>query len=254
MDLHFRETGAGRPLVILHGVFGSSDNWMTIAKALADEFRVIVVDQRNHGQSPHSDEFDYELLTQDLAEFISAQALQSPIVLGHSMGGKVAMNFALHYGQMLDKLVVVDIAPREYPLHHQAILQAFEQIDLSGMQTRQEVDRAMQPFLPDLSTRQFILKNLYRKPEGGFGWRLNVSSLSRNIAHVGARIDGLQPFLKPVLVVAGEKSRYILEQDKEDFARLFPAYQFAVVAQAGHWVHAEAPEGFLAVVRPFLRG
>ncbi len=253
MKLHFKKLGEGQPVIILHGVFGSSDNLTIVAKRIAASHEVYLVDQRNHGHSPHSQDFNYSLLTQDVLEFIQEHNLHQPILIGHSMGGKVAMNVALNQGETLSKLVVVDIAPRFYALHHQNILQALV-TDVSGFSSRSEVEAALAPLLPEFSTRQFIMKNLHRKESGGFEWRINVKSLTDNIEQVGAQISSDKPFTKPVLVVKGEKSNYIKDEDIAEFRALFPHCQFAEVKGAGHWVHAESPEGFLDVVMPFLSG
>jgi pimeloyl-ACP methyl ester carboxylesterase len=253
MKLYFKKIGQGAPILLLHGVFGSSDNLTGVAKSLSESFCVYLIDQRNHGHSPHSQEFNYNLLTQDLLEFIESHQLDQPTVVGHSMGGKVAMNFALKHGDKLSKLVVVDIAPRYYPLHHQNILEALS-CEISAFSSRSEVEQLLIPFLPEYSTRQFIMKNLYRKEGGGFGWRIHVESLKANIAEVGALIDSAQSFDKPVLVVKGEKSGYIKTEDLIDFQRLFPKYRLREVPAAGHWVHAESPQGFLDAVMPFLIG
>src|SRR6478736_6863187 len=185
MKLFFRESGQGQPLIILHGLFGSSDNWYSHAKTFAPFFKVYLVDQRNHGQSPHSDEFNYKALTLDLEEFIKEHAIQNPIILGHSMGGKTAMNFAIKNPDKLDKLVVVDIVPKYYPVHHDQILEGLEAIDLKAVQSRNVADKILSNYVPEPDVRQFLLKNLSRN-ENGFEWKINIAGIDKNIEQIGA--------------------------------------------------------------------
>ncbi|HEY3429551.1 MAG TPA: alpha/beta fold hydrolase, partial [Cyclobacteriaceae bacterium] len=166
MKLFFRELGQGQPFIILHGLMGSSDNWLTQAKMLSDEYKLYLVDQRNHGQSPHSDQFDYQVLANDLKDFIVDNGIQKPIVLGHSMGGKAAMNFAIANPDLLDRLIIVDIAPKAYPIHHDNIVEGLKAISINTLQTRNEADEILSRHVPEPDVRQFLLKNLSRKPEG----------------------------------------------------------------------------------------
>ena len=188
MKLFYRQSGQGRPLIILHGLFGSSDNWYSLAKVFAEHFTVYLIDQRNHGQSPKSDAFDYALLTEDLAEFIQEHSLQQPILLGHSMGGKTAMNFAVRYPEQLSRLIVVDIVPRPYPVHHDAILEGLKAIHLGSLMSRAEADKTLSEYVPETDVRQFLLKNLSRLPAGGFEWRINLEAIDQNIEAMG---DGM---------------------------------------------------------------
>lgn len=253
MKLHFRELGTGAPLIIMHGLFGLSDNWQTLAKYFAQKYKVYLVDLRNHGRSPHSPDFNYSLMVQDMVELIRDQHIHNPAVLGHSMGGKVAMQLALHHSELVSKLMVVDIAPRSYPPHHQDILTALHNLDLSIVKTRSEVDEALAKHIPEQDVRLFLSKNLYRQEDNSFAWRMNFPAIETNIAEVGKETTGTVPFLKPTLFIRGGNSRYIKpEKDTEPILKLFPEAKIETIPNAGHWVHAEAPEPFYKLVVDFL--
>jgi esterase len=252
MKLFYREFGeGGQPLIILHGLFGSSDNWMTQAKLLSAHYRVYVPDQRNHGQSPHSDEFDYNLLADDLHEFIVTNAINAPIVLGHSMGGKAAMYFALQHPELLSKLIVADMAPRPYPVHHDSILEGLVSLPINTIASRNEADERLSAYVPEPDVRQFLLKNLQRKPEGGFVWKLNLESLDRNIEKIGADVDESKKFEKPTLFIHGSRSNYVRQEDIPRIKTIFPKSQVATL-DTGHWIQAEKPREFVEAVMNFL--
>ena len=252
--LYFRKMGSGRALVILHGLFGSSDNWLSIGKALSEEYEVFLVDQRNHGQSFHSNDHNYEVLAQDLLTFLEDQKLVStetkPILIGHSMGGKTAMTFALGHPDMLEKLVVVDISPRGYNVHHDSILDGLKSINLSDITTRKEADEALAKSVPELGVRQFLLKNLARSGKG-FEWKLNLSALEKNLERIVEEVKG-EPAGIPTLFMKGENSNYIRDTDKPLMSKLFPNSTVVTIHDAGHWVHAEQPEAFLETLKSFL--
>jgi pimeloyl-ACP methyl ester carboxylesterase len=251
MILFHRQYGEGQPLVILHGLFGQSDNWTTLARAWSNRFNVITIDQRNHGQSPHDDAFSYELMAEDLAETLDALNLESVHLLGHSMGGKTAMFFAQKYPQRISKLIVADIAPRAYAPHHGEIIAALKDLPLEILKDRNSADSELAKGIPDFGTRQFLLKNLYRNNNGGFSWRFNLEAISAQILEVGKALpdDGI---LVPTLFVRGEKSRYITDQDQLEIAHQFAYVEFETISNAGHWLHAEQPEAFSKVVLEFL--
>ncbi|QMU27039.1 alpha/beta fold hydrolase [Adhaeribacter radiodurans] len=253
MKLHYRDLGQGTPFVILHGLFGLSDNWQTLAKYWSQKYHVYLLDLRNHGRSPHSTDFNHDLMVEDLAEFITDHQLVNPVVMGHSMGGKAAMNFALSYPEKVNKLIVVDIAPRPYPVHHQDIINGLNAINISTMTSRSEAEAALLPYIPEADTRLFLLKNLYRKEDNTFGWRMNLASIEQNIEEIGREITAEVPFTKPTLFIKGGNSRYIQEKDYPAIQRLFPQSQIVAVENAGHWVHAEAPEKFYQLVVDFIR-
>ncbi len=255
MILHHRTLGKEHPaesaIVILHGVFGTSDNWQTFGKALAERYRVLLVDQRNHGQSPHSADFNYPVMADDLKALLEEQELPQPVVLGHSMGGKTAMFFAVQYPELLSKLIVVDIAPRAYPVHHQTILDAFAAVAIDTIQSRSEAEEQMASLVPEKGVRQFLLKNLQRTDDG-FAWKLNLSVIRDNIEAVGAAVPEGKTFEKPTLFLRGAKSDYVRDEDKTLIKQHFPQAQIATIEKAGHWVHAEQPEALLEVVAKFL--
>jgi len=251
MKLFYRQSGQGTPLIILHGLFGSSDNWYTLAKVFAESFTVYLVDQRNHGQSPHSAEFDYKLLTEDLEEFIREHAIQNPVILGHSMGGKAAMNFAVKYPEQLGKLIVVDIVPKAYPIHHDAILDGLKAIPLAGLASRNEADKILSDYVPEPAVRQFLLKNLSRKNEGGFEWRINLEAIDRNIEQMGVGMISSGKYDGPSLFVKGKKSNYYGDNDEALIKTIFPKAEFAAL-DTGHWVQAENPDEFSKLVLNYL--
>ncbi len=252
MELNFKRLGAGEPLIILHGLFGSLDNWMTLAKTFAENFEVFVLDQRNHGQSPHSNEFNYEVMADDLYEFIMQHHIVDPIILGHSMGGKTAMQFAMNYPTRLSKLVVADIAPKSYPVHHREIIDSLYQLDFEIIKTRGEADEILSHFISDNSTRQFLLKNLYWQEKSKLAWRFNLPVIDKNIEVIGQGLNNIHPFEKPTLFVRGELSNYVLESDYDEIHRVFPKVKIESIENSGHWVHAENPKSFLDIVSSFL--
>ncbi|GAA0891731.1 alpha/beta fold hydrolase [Fulvivirga kasyanovii] len=252
MKLYHREIGEGKPLIILHGLFGSSDNWMSIAKELEGHFKMYLVDQRNHGQSPHSDEFNYAAMASDLNEFIEEHGIENPSILGHSMGGKTAMNFAINHADKWDKLIVVDIAPRAYPVHHDTILKGLKSIDVDNLKSRGEADKQLAEYIKDMGTRQFLLKNLARKSDGGFEWKINLPVIDKNIEAMGEGIEEQLAIEKDVLFIRGEKSDYIQDKDNILIVQLFPNSEVKTVKNAGHWVHAEQPKALLEMVTEFL--
>ena len=252
MKLNFRTLGEGDPLIIMHGVFGSSDNWQTLGKVFAENFKVYLVDLRNHGNSPHSDEFDYDVMVKDVVELMDDEGLKKAHILGHSMGGKVAMHLATQHADRVDKLIVVDIAPKYYPPHHQQIFEGFHSVDLDNLENRKHADEQMAKVISNFGVRQFILKNLDRKKDGSFGWKLNIDAIERAIEKVGEGIEGDVSFDGTTLFIAGSKSDYITEEDHELIREHFPKALIASVKDAGHWVHAEKPKELGEMVMEFL--
>ncbi len=254
--LHYLDQGQGRPLVILHGLFGTLDNWQSLARRWATEagLRVISVDLRNHGRSFHSDEHTYALMAQDvLALFDHLQLGPDTTLMGHSMGGKVAMRLALDHPERLARLVVVDIAPRFSDMEHQDdIVAGLQSVDFTTCTNRQEADAALAKYVPNVGTRQFLLKNLYRTEDNTFAWRINLKVLAARLAAIGEETMSASPFLKPALFIRGGKSDYITAEDKlTGIPALFPNSQVATVVDAGHWVHAEKPDEIFGMVKAF---
>lgn len=251
MKLFYRQSGQGEPLIILHGLFGSSDNWYTLAKTFAEQFTVYLIDQRNHGQSPHSEEFDYKLLAEDLLEFINEHNLKAVTIIGHSMGGKTAMNFAVKYPERVKKLVVVDIVPKAYPVHHDNILEGLLSLDLPNVSSRTEADELLSKYVTELDERQFLLKNLYRTSDGGFGWRPNLKSIDKHIEEIGEGMQFDGQYDGPTLFIVGARSKYFKSGDEKLIEKIFPSFTL-VTLDSGHWVQAEKPKEFAETVIPFL--
>lgn len=252
MKLHFRALGEGQPLIILHGVFGSSDNWQTLGKVFADHFKVYLVDMRNHGNSPHSDDFNYTLMMEDVIKLMDDEGLDKASILGHSMGGKVAMHLATHYSKRVSKLIVVDIAPKYYAPHHQQIFEAFHSVDLSSLESRKDAEDQMAKVISNIGVRLFILKNLYRDKDGNFSWKLNVNAIEKAIEEVGSSIEDGVSFDGDTLFIAGGKSDYIKPDDHSMIKSYFPKAKIETVLKAGHWVHAEQPDELSQLVMTFM--
>jgi esterase len=258
--LHYLDQGdsSARSLVILHGLFGTLDNWQTLARRWAEEagLRVVSVDLRNHGRSFHSPEHSYALMAQDVLALFDHLRLDPArlTLMGHSMGGKVAMTLALGYPTRLAQLIVADIAPRFSNMEHQDdIIAGLQAVDLASIETRQQAEAALARSIPQPGVRQFLLKNLYRRDDNSFAWRINLPTLVENLAAVGEEISAAQPFLKPTLFMRGGKSDYITAEDKlTGIPALFPNSQVVTVPDAGHWLHAEKPEEVFGLVKNFV--
>jgi pimeloyl-ACP methyl ester carboxylesterase len=252
MQLHFKESGRGRAVILLHGLLGSADNWHPIASRLAEKFQVFALDQRNHGQSPHSDEMNYPLMAADVDEFMAARGIETAAVVGHSMGGKTAMQFALQFPERVEKLVVADMASRAYAPAHEKIFTAQLALDLKTFSARQEIEDALAAEIPNLVLRRFLLKNLGRNAAGEFFWKINLHGLAENYPQLREPISASKPFVKPTLFVRGGKSNYVNPEDEPRIRELFPQAQIQTIAAASHWVHADQPEEFLRRLLEFL--
>lgn len=252
MKLNYKTLGEGKPLIILHGLFGSLDNWQTIANELSDHYKIYLVDQRNHGHSPHSDTFNYDVMAADLAEFIDEHHIENPVILGHSMGGKTAMKFAIQHADKWDKLIVVDISPKAYPIRHDKIIEGLNSIDINHLKSRGEADKQLAAHIKEFSIRQFLLKNLSRKKDGGFKWKINLPVIEKNIEDVGEGMDEQLAIEKEVLFIRGENSDYIRDEDSILIVQHFPNARIETIKNAGHWVHAEQPEALMQLIRDFI--
>ncbi|WP_435416345.1 alpha/beta fold hydrolase [Polaribacter aestuariivivens] len=251
--LHSNIIGAGKPLLILHGYFGMNDNWKTLGNQFSEDFQVHLIDQRNHGRSFHADTFNYEVLVEDLYNYIQHYQLNEVYLIGHSMGGKTAMLFAVTYPELVDKLIVVDISPRKYAPHHNAILAGLNSVDFSVDNTRSLVDKKLAELIPELGVRQFLLKNVYWKEKGKLDYRFNLQSLTANNIEVGEALPSFTTYEKETLFLKGEKSDYITEQEIPLIEAHFPNYKISEIKKAGHWAHAENPKQFYKEVCDFLK-
>jgi len=253
MDLFYRQEGSqnAQSLLILHGFLGSADNWLTLGRQFAQKYAVFLIDQRNHGRSFGSPNFDYDYLADDLAEFIEKKQLQNPYLIGHSMGGKVLINFAKKYPQIAQKLVIADMGIKKNRLTQGKILEGLHSIDLNKLESRQEAETLLANYEPDLGTRQFLLKSLYRTDKGEFAWRFNLPVLSQSISKILDQIELEKPILTPSLFIRGTKSDYVLDSDKAEIQGFFVNAHFEDI-EAGHWLHAEKPMEFFEKVSRFL--
>ncbi len=254
MKLAYREYGSGQPLIILHGLFGQSDNWNTLSKRFAEKgFRVFAVDQRNHGLSPHSDEWSYNAMADDLKEFIETNELKDPVLLGHSMGGKTVLFFEILHPHVAKQLIVVDIAPRAYEPHHEAVLKGLHAVDFTEINTRKEAEAILSESISDFGTKQFLLKNIYWKEDESkqMDWRFNLKTITEKYDNIGIESpQGLSA--TPVLFIRGGKSNYITATDEKDIAARFSDYKIETIEDSGHWVHAEQPDAFFNAVMAFI--
>lgn len=253
MILHARIEGQGKPLLILHGFLGMSDNWKSLASQFAGQgHQVHALDLRNHGKSFHSSVFNYEVMVEDVKQYCEAHELQSIDLLGHSMGGKTAMLFASTYPDLVSKLIVADIAPKYYAPHHQIILEGLSAIDFTKKPSRSEVESELANYITDFGTRQFLLKSLYWKNPDQLAFRFNLAAFIKNIETIGTALPFDAMFSNPTLFLRGDKSDYILDADFETIYHHFPTANIATIKNSGHWLHAENPIDFYTLVLLFL--
>ncbi|WP_298264791.1 alpha/beta fold hydrolase [uncultured Lutibacter sp.] len=250
--LHATVLGKGEPLLILHGYFGMSDNWKTLGTKFSNNFEVHLIDQRNHGRSFHSSDFDYELLVEDLYHYIAYNKLEKVHLLGHSMGGKVAMLFAVTYPEYVHKLIVADIAPKYYEPHHQHILAALNAVNFSIHTSRKQVEDVLKIYVQEQGVLQFLLKNVYWKSKGQLAYRFNLQSLTENNSEVGEALPSFTHFEGKTLFLKGENSKYITKNDISLITAHFENAKIVTVKKAGHWLHAENPTQFYNEVVSFL--
>ncbi len=252
--LHSKIEGNGKSLLILHGFLGMSDNWKTLAVQYASEgFQVHAIDLRNHGRSFHSDDFSYEVMVRDLVDYCQANNLQKNAIIGHSMGGKVAMLLATSNPDLIDKLIVADIGPKFYPQHHQAILAGLNAVDFSKKPSRNEVDEIVSQHISDFGTRQFLLKSLYWQTPEQLAFRFNLEVFNHKIDEVGKALPENHFFSKPTLFIRGGNSNYILDEDWSNIQHHFPDSKLETIPSVGHWLHAENPKMFFDKTIGFLK-
>lgn len=252
MELNYKSFGQGEPLVILHGLFGTLDNWQTIAKQLAEFYTVFIVDLRNHGRSPHVNEHTYELMAEDVFHFMSDNWIYGANVIGHSMGGKTAIRLALDYPEQVSKLIVADMGIKENESGHEAIFEAMFDLDLPNLESRTVADNQLKTRIDQYGVRQFLLKNLSRRKEGGYQWKMNLPVLHENYQEILKGIESDSTFDNPTLFLRGGNSDYVQDEDFEAIQDLFPNSELETIKGAGHWLHAEKPTEFIQHVRAFL--
>ncbi len=246
--LHFRKYGEGTPLIILHGLFGQSDNWNTLAKKFAEhQLQVYAVDLRNHGLSPHSDEMSYEQMAKDVRELILSENLNHPVLMGHSMGGKVTMKYDYLFPETLKKLIVVDIAPKQYKPGHEEVFKALNAVDFNQVKNRKEVEMILRKYLKEEGVIQFLLKNIYWETPEKLNWRFNLNAIQN---HYDEILKATPNYLSQTetIFIRGEKSNYITNKDWTDIQKIYLNAQLITITNAGHWVHAEQPHFFYNIV------
>lgn len=248
----YGEDKPGTPLLVFHGLFGMLDNWGSFGKEMCEFFPVHLIDLRNHGKSFHSEEMSHDDLAHDIAHYMDFHHLEKANLLGHSLGGKAVMQFAIKYPIKVEKLIVVDISPKAYPPHHQGILKALESVDFEKVNTRQEVEEVLHQYIPEKSVIQFLAKNLYWKEDKKLDWRFNLKTLSEKYSQFVSNAIKFGVFTGKTLFISGAKSHYILPQDEFLIKQQFPNFTIVKVENAGHWVQAENPKDFTVVVKDFL--
>jgi esterase len=252
--LYSKIEGSGKPLIILHGFLGMSDNWKTLGMQFAAAgFQVHLLDLRNHGRSFHSDEFNYEIMAQDVFDYCKEKGLKNINVIGHSMGGKTAMLLATSFPNLVDKLLIADIGPKFYAPHHQDILAGLNAVDFSSKPSRNEVEEIMKNRIPDFGTRQFLMKSLYWKEPGQLAFRFNLTVFNTKINEIGKALQSDLIFEKPTLFIRGGNSNYILDTDFENIKRHFPKATLETIPNVGHWLHAENPVLFYELASVFFK-
>ncbi|MBX9887797.1 MAG: alpha/beta fold hydrolase [Flavobacteriaceae bacterium] len=252
--LYSKIEGTGKPLLILHGFLGMSDNWKTIGGKLSEVgFEVHLLDLRNHGRSLQSLEFNYELLAQDVHDYCVGHKLSSIDLLGHSMGGKTAMLFATKYPNLVNKLIIADIGPKFYPQHHQTILEGLNAVNFAEKPSRSDVETILESYITDFGTRQFLMKSLYWQEPGQLAFRFNLASFNQKLDEIGVALPSDLSFDKPTLFIRGAKSNYIVDSDFADIKKYFPQAIFETIPNAGHWLHAEDPKMFYDLTLSFLK-
>lgn len=246
--------GSGKPLLILHGFLGMGDNWKTLGAQYAENgMEVHLIDQRNHGKSFHSENFDYAYLAEDLFNYLRHHRLGQVLLMGHSMGGKTAMQFACDHDEKVEKLVVADIAPKYYPPHHQQIIAGLNALDFEKMTSRSEAEEALAVHIKDLGTRQFLLKNIFWAEKGKLALRFNLSVLAQKMEEIGESISHKSVFGGPTLFLRGDRSEYVTLGDLPEIKRHFPQAILQTIPNAGHWLHAENPQEFFERTLVFFR-
>ncbi|NJN27134.1 MAG: alpha/beta fold hydrolase [Cyclobacteriaceae bacterium] len=252
MKLYHKTYGEGEPFIILHGLFGSSDNWMSVAKLLPKKYHIVLADLRNHGESPHSDQWNYKLMAQDVRDLANELGVEHFHLMGHSMGGKVAMTLAAEFPGILTKLIVADIAPKSYPVRHQKIIDALLSIDLKHLESRKEAEDKLAVYIHEAGVRQFLLKNLSRDSDESYSWKLNLEVINKLLENVGEATIPQETIDTPTLFIRGSHSDYVTDDDVAEIRKYYANAKVETLGNAGHWLHAERPDAFVETVLDFL--
>jgi len=255
MDLFYRESGSGMPVIMIHGLMGMSDNWIPVARGLSGNYRMVMPDLRNHGNSPHHKEFNLNVLTENIFALCQKLKIDSAVFIGHSLGGRIAMAVALQKPKLVRKLIVEDIAPRRY-FGNKSISRLFRimtGIDLKAMNSINEINEVLISSLPDNKNRQLVLKNIRKKAGGGYEWKLNLKVLADNLEALMTPVYGEAAFTGPTLFFKGSLSNLVTEEDHKIIHKHFPSASIQVIPNAGHWVHADQPQLFLEKLALFLK-
>ncbi len=253
MELYHQHYGEGKPMIILHGLFGMSDNWVSLARRFAGHYSVHVIDQRNHGRSGWHEVFNYEAMVDDLLEFLEAHQMESVLLLGHSMGGKTAMQFALDHPEKTEKIIIADISADEYNNKHDVIIDAMLSVNLDKFSKRSEVSNELKKTIEDQRIRQFLMKNLHWKDRSKLGWKANLEVIYENLPEIFRALDSSTPYEKPALFLRGSESPYIRQKHIPRIKKLFPSAKIETIEGASHWLHAEKPDAFYQHVMKFLQ-
>ena len=252
--LNFRIIGQGTPVIILHGLFGMLDNWLTIAKKFEVQgYMPILIDQRDHGRSEHTDDFSYRLLAEDLYRFMEDNWIHESFLIGHSMGGKVALQFVANHASLIKKLVVVDIGIKKYNGGHENVLKALNSVDIHHLSSRSDAENELNKILQDTSTVQFLMKNLTRSKEGGYEWKMNFKLLEQKYQNILSEITFEHPVFTETLFIKGGHSDYILDEDFPSIKKVLPEARLITMPNAGHWVHADQPDELFSNIIDFIR-
>jgi esterase len=254
MDLFYREFGSGSPVIMIHGLLGMSDNFIPAAKKIAENNKVILPDLRNHGNSPHSEEFNLEVLTGDIIALYHKLHFNSAVIIGHSLGGRIAISAALQYPELFSRIIVEDIAPRKYSGNKNIgnLISVMNRMDLKNKSSIGEIDDTLKHFIQDVRTRQLILKNITKNMDGKYVWKLNLDVITKNLESLMSSVFEKMTFTKPALFIKGGLSHLIRQDDYKIINKYFPLAEIEIIPNAGHWVHADEPQLFLYKVIDFL--
>jgi pimeloyl-ACP methyl ester carboxylesterase len=253
MKLNYKMFGEGKPILILHGIFGMLDNWQHIAKILSNDYWVTTIDLRNHGKSPHSDYFNYKEMTSDILEFLEDHQIKQPNIIGHSMGGKIVMHIALEYPDFINKAIIVDIGIKKYSRKHDLIFKTLCSLNLSKHNNRNSIAKELESSIPDWNIRQFLMKNINRNKERkGFTWKMNLNVIRKNYDTINSELVSEYIYDREILFIKGKKSDFIPDTDHLEIKTLFPKALFQNITKDGHWLHAEQPENLISLVKTFI--